>query len=391
MHRRRVCVVTGSRAEYGHLKWLIQELRECSNVEFQMVATGAHLSLLRGNTINEILADGVPVNEKVEIALASDTAIAVAKSLGLGIMGFAEAFGRLSPDIIVILGDRFEMLAAAQAAMLQNIPIAHVHGGETTEGAIDEAIRHSITKMAHLHFVAAEKYRDTVIQLGEDPARVFNYGAPGLDHVRRTQFMSKQQLEALLGVVLKPPVLLMTYHPVTLNRNVTDHEVKSVISALNQLNFATVIITGVNSDPESEAVDRVIKEFVSNNPGKAYFFDSLGGGVYLSVLRMSNLVLGNSSSGIIEAPAFGVPSINIGNRQKGRLRASSVVDCEAESEQILAAINKALSPIGQKFARSAVSMYGSGDASKKIAEEIISYPLDKILNKSFYRTTLRQG
>jgi UDP-hydrolysing UDP-N-acetyl-D-glucosamine 2-epimerase len=381
---RRICVVTDSRAEYGHLRWLIRDLHEDPEVELQMVASGAHLSPWHGNTIDEILVDGIPVGERVDMLLASDGPLAVTKSIGLGVIGFAEAFSRLQPDIVVILGDRFEMLAAAQAALVQKLPIAHLHGGETTEGAIDEAIRHSITKMSHLHFVAAEPYRRRVLQLGEDPARVFNFGAPGLDHLTRTTFLTQAELEVFLSVRLTSPTLLVTYHPATLGDEDPGVGAGCLISALTELREATVIVTGVNADPESSLVASLMRDFANKNSGRVRLFDSLGSLRYLSVLRLCNAVVGNSSSGIVEAPAFGVPTVNIGDRQRGRLRADSVVDCRPDAEQILVALRQALSPERQRLAARAVSLYGLGDASRRIARTLKTFPLDGIVKKSFH-------
>lgn len=365
------------------MRWLIHDLRGDPEVELQVVVSGAHLSPRHGNTISEILADGIEVNERVDMLLASDGPLAVAKSIGLGVMGFAEAFSRLEPNIVVILGDRFEMLAAAQAALILKIPIAHLHGGEVTEGAIDEAIRHSITKMSHLHFVAAEPYRRRVIQLGEDPARVFNFGAPGLDHLTRTTFLSRADLEDCLGVGLTPPTLLVTYHPVTLSNEEPSAEIRELIMALEAIPEATVILTGVNADPGSTSVAKITHDFADRNRARVRLFESLGSLRYLSLMRLCSAVLGNSSSGIIEAPAFGVPTINIGDRQRGRLRANSVLDCGADKGLILAALHRALSPDMQTEAQQTVSVYGAGDASRQIARVLKTFPLDGIVMKSF--------
>ena len=381
---RRVCIITDSRAEYGHMRWLIHDLREDPEVELQMVVAGAHLSPWHGNTISEISADGIEINERVDMLLASDGPLAVTKSIGLGVIGFAEALRRLEPAIVVILGDRFEMLAAAQAALVLRIPIAHLHGGEATEGAIDEAIRHSITKMSHLHFVAAEPYRRRVIQLGEDPARVFNFGAPGLDHLTRTTFLNKADLEGFLELVLTPPTLLVTYHPVTLSDEDPSAEIHELVMALEAIPEATVIFTGVNADSGSTSIAKVIHDFADRQYARVRLFESLGGLRYLSLMRMCNAVVGNSSSGIIEAPAFGVPTINIGDRQRGRLRADSVLDCSPDTGLILAALRQALSPDMQTKAQHTVSVYGAGDASRQIARVLKTFPLDGIVMKSFH-------
>jgi UDP-hydrolysing UDP-N-acetyl-D-glucosamine 2-epimerase len=381
---RRVCIVTDSRAEYGHMRWLIHDLREDLEVELQVVVAGAHLSPWHGNTISEISADGIEINERVDMLLASDGPLAVTKSIGLGVIGFAEAFSRLGPAIVVILGDRFEMLAAAQAALVLRIPIAHLHGGEVTEGAIDEAIRHSITKMSHLHFVAAEPYRRRVIQLGEDPARVFNFGAPGLDHLTRTTFLSRADLEEFLGLRLAPPTLLVTHHPATLSDEEPSAEIRELVMALEAIPEATVILTGVNADPGSASVAKIIHDFADRNCARVRLFESLGSLRFLSLMRLCNAVVGNSSSGIIEAPAFGVPSINIGDRQRGRLQADSILNCSPDNGLILAALHRALSPDIQTKAQHTVSVYGAGDASRQIIRVLKTYPLGGLIIKSFY-------
>lgn len=380
---RRICIATGSRAEYGHMRWLAADLAAHPDVELMIVAASAHLSPAHGNTVAEIEADGHAV-ERVHSLMADDSPLAAAKGMGLALMGFAEVFERIRPDIVVILGDRYEMLAAASAAMLLRIPIAHLHGGEATEGCIDEAVRHSLTKMSHLHFVAAEPYRQRVIQLGENPARVFDFGAPGLDHLTRTPMMERAELEVSLGMALRDPILLVTYHPPSLEAGDKSVAARALVSALADFSDATIVFTGVNADPDNHAVSRVIRDFAETRSDHVKVFDSLGSRRYLGLMRLAGAVVGNSSSGIIEAPALKVPSVNIGDRQKGRLRSGSVRDCPADAGAISQAVAWALSPSGREAAASALSPYGSGDASRRIAEVLAGTELNGILDKAFH-------
>jgi UDP-N-acetylglucosamine 2-epimerase (non-hydrolysing)/GDP/UDP-N,N'-diacetylbacillosamine 2-epimerase (hydrolysing) len=379
--RRRIAIVTGSRAEYGHMRWLVRDLRDDPDVEVIVMAAAAHLSPWHGNTVGEIEADGVAVM-RIESLVVGDSALATAKSMALALQGFADALERWRPDVMVVLGDRFEMLAAAEAAMLLRIPIAHLHGGETTEGAIDEACRHAITKMAHLHFVAAEPYRQRVVQLGEDPAKVFNFGAPGLDSLSRLTFPRRDELEAGLGVPLVSPVLLVTYHPETLSEQDQGEAVGCLVDALDRFPEATVVVTGVNADPGSSAVAARIHPWAAAR-ARCRVVSSLGAVRYLALMRLADAVVGNSSSGIIEAPALKVATVNIGNRQGGRLRADSVIDCAADSDAIAASIALALSPDFRRRAAETSSPYGMGEASAKIAAVLKNHTLDGLLSKSF--------
>lgn len=377
---RRIVVATASRAEYSHLRWLVRELRDDPAVELSVVAASALLSASHGRGIVEIEEDGIRP-ECLHTLLADDAPVAVAKSMALALAGFAEAFERLRPDLVVVLGDRFEMLAAAEAAMLLRLPIAHLHGGETTEGVIDEAVRHAITKLAHLHFVAAEDYARRVVQLGEAPERVFNFGAPGLDHLTRTEFLGREVLEADLGLSLKSPLLLVTYHPVSLAER--DGGAAELVAALAAVPEARVVLTGVNVDPDNLAIAHIFQDFAAANPGRVRLFSSLGVVRYLSLMRLADAVVGNSSSGLIEAPAVGVATVNIGDRQRGRLRAPSVIDCAAERDAIAAALSQALSPEGRALAARKVSPYGQGDAARRIARILATISLEGILYKRF--------
>lgn len=379
---RKICVVTGTRAEYGLLYWLLKEIQADPGLQLQLAVTGMHLSPEFGLTWKTIEEDGFAIDAKVEMLLSSDTPAGIAKSIGLGVIGFADALARLQPDILVVLGDRFEILAAAQAAMVARIPVAHIHGGETTEGVIDEAIRHAVTKMAHLHFVAAEPYRQRVIQMGEDPRLVFNFGAPGLDNVSRLQLMSREELESSLGVKLGNLTFLVTYHPVTLKKNPVDG-LESLFAALDGFPDANVIITKPNSDTDSRTIIQMIDEYAARQPERVSVFTSLGQLRYLSTISLVDVVIGNSSSGVIEVPLFKKPTVDIGDRQRGRLKASSVIESEEDTSSIKVAIEKALSVEFQSSLSTAESLYGVGNTSLKIAQCLKSVDLEGILFKRF--------
>ena len=385
MSKRKVCVVTGTRAEYGLLYWLLREIEADDALDLQFAVTGMHLAPEFGMTIGTIEADGFEVDERVEMLLSSDTPVGIAKSIGLGVIGFADAFARLRPDIVVLLGDRFEILAAAQAALVARIPIAHLHGGETTEGAFDEAIRHSITKMAHLHFVAAEPYRRRVIQLGEDPERVFNVGAPGLDHVRRTPRMDRDEVEAFLGLSLDAPTFVITYHPATLSGRPATEALDELFGALLRFPDARLVFTKSNADTGGRAINQAIDAFVQAHPDRARAFAAMGLPRYLSTLARADVVVGNSSSGLTEAPAVGVPTVNVGDRQKGRLRAASVIDCGESEAEIAAAIETALSSAFRDGIGGQALPYGVGDASAAISRVLREVLLGAdLLQKHFH-------
>lgn len=368
--RRRICVVTGSRAEYGLLYWLLKDIATDPELELQIIATGMHLSPEFGLTYRQIETDGFAIDAKVEMLLSADTPVAVTKSLGLGVIGFADSLDRLSPDIVVVLGDRFEILAAAQAAMLARIPLAHIHGGETSEGAYDEGIRHAITKMAHWHFVAAEPYRQRVVQLGEDPQRVFNVGAPGLDHLKRTPLLSRDELEKSMGMRLGQPLLLVTYHPVTLGERTPEASMEELLAALRDIDDACVVFTYPNADTGGRALRQAIDRFVGDHPLRMRGCASLGQLRYLSLMRQADAIVGNSSSGLTEAPALKKATVNIGDRQKGRLKASSVIDVPEIREEICAAVRRALSPEFREQLPQTRSLYGFGDASAATVRQL---------------------
>jgi GDP/UDP-N,N'-diacetylbacillosamine 2-epimerase (hydrolysing) len=367
---KKICVVTGTRAEYGLLYWLIKGIHEDLKLELQLLVTGMHLSPEFGLTWQQIENDGFPITKKIEILLSSDTAVGISKSNALALISFAEAFEELKPEIIILLGDRTETFAAASAALIASIPIAHIHGGELTEGAYDDPIRHSITKMSHLHFTAAEEYRKRVIQLGEQPENVYNVGAIGLDNIRNLNLLSKEEFEESIGRKLLKRNLLITYHPVTLEDNTTEEQFSQVIDALNELDETLLIFTKPNSDKYGRIIIQQIDQYVQCNPEKAIAFKSLGQLRYLSAIPLMDAVLGNSSSGIIEAPSFYVPTINIGDRQKGRLVGPTVLNCMPIKEQIIKTLRKAF-----QFDKSNKweNPYGDGHAS---------YEILRILNKA---------
>jgi len=380
---RKICVVTGARADYGLLRWVMDGIRRSSRLELQLVATGMHLSPEFGLTYRQIEADGFTIDRKVEMLLSSDTPVGVAKAVGLGVIGFADVLDDLRPDLLLLLGDRFELLAAATAALVARIPIGHLHGGEVTEGAFDEAIRHSITKMAHLHFVAAEPYRRRVIQLGEQPASVFTVGGLGIDNVLKLDLLSREELEDALEFTFGSRNLLVTFHPVTLEKDASAAQMSELLAALHALEGTQLVITLPNADTEGRALIRLIEEFVKTHPN-AKAFTSLGQLRYLSCIRHVDGVVGNSSSGLIEVPAFRKGTINIGDRQKGRLRASSVIDCEPTAASITAAIQRLYSAEFQQRLSHVVNPYGEGHASEATVAVLESYDFTNVLKKRFH-------
>lgn len=381
---RKICVVTGSRADYGLLRWVMEGICDTPGVELQLIATGTHLSPEFGLTYREIEKDGFVIDRSIEILLSSDTPTSLAKSMGLGLIGMGDAFQQLRPDLLLVLGDRFEIFSAAIAAMIAGIPIAHIHGGETTEGAFDEAIRHSVTKMSHLHFVATEEYLQRVIQLGEDPRQVFNFGAPGLDNIKNLHLISKDELESDIGFELGDKSLLVTFHPVTLEKNSASEQFQQLLLALDDLEGTRFIFTKANADTDGRVINAMIDTYVTENPDKAIAFSSLGQLRYLSALQYVDAVVGNSSSGLIEAPSFRIGTINIGERQKGRIKAASVIDSAPDRSAIVAAIQKLHASEFQKNLCKIKNPYGEAGASKKIASLLCSYPLTQLIKKQFY-------
>jgi UDP-hydrolysing UDP-N-acetyl-D-glucosamine 2-epimerase len=382
--KRKICIVTGSRAEYGLLYGIIKKISEDPLLELQLVVTGMHLSPEFGNTYKVIQDDGFSIIQKVEMLLSGDTPSSIVKSIGVASISFADLFDRIRPHLLVILGDRFELLAVAQAALVLQIPIAHIHGGEITEGAIDESIRHAITKMSHLHFVAAEEYRNRVVQLGENPAKVFNFGSPGLDNIHNIKFLSRQELEQELNHSFSQINFLITFHPSTL-KSLSEIE-SSIIQLLNALESfpnANLFFSKSNADTFGNIINIKIEEFVNKNMN-AKLYSSLGQKLYLSLMRTVDVVIGNSSSGLIEAPALNIPSINIGSRQNGRLKSSSVINSTEEKDQIISAIQFALSERFKEKIGEYIPYGRGGDNSNKIYNEIKNCNLENILVKKFF-------
>lgn len=380
---KKICVVTGTRAEYGLLYWLMKEMELDGALKLQLIVTGMHLSPEFGLTYKEVEKE-FKIDRKIEMLLSSDSPVGISKSMGLAQIGFAEAYDELRPDMVVLLGDRYEIFAAASAAMIAAIPIAHIHGGETTEGAFDEAIRHSITKMSHLHFTATEEYRNRVIQLGEQPNMVFNVGAIGIDGIKNMKLLSQAEFEQAIGLKLNKKNLLVTFHPVTLENSTAKAQFEELLAAIDELEDTNIIFTKANADTNGRIINQICDEYVSKNKHKAVVFASLGQLRYLSALQYVDMVVGNSSSGIIEAPSFKVATINIGDRQKGRVRADSVIDCEPKRQAISTAFRYVYSDEFREKLNNTKSPFGNGNASAKIVDIIKKCNVDNMVKKSFY-------
>lgn len=379
---KKVAVFTGTRAEYGLLFWLLKDIQSDPLLQLQLLVSGMHLSPEFGETYSQIEKDGFVIDEKIEILLSSDSAVGTAKSMGLGVLGFADALARLQPDVLVILGDRFEALAAAQTAMILRIPIVHLHGGEITEGAYDDAIRHAITKLSYLHGTSTEEYRQRVIQLGEEPNRVTTVGAIGLDHLKRATFLTVEQLSESLGFKLNKPFVVVTYHPVTLADEAPEVSFQALLGALDDYPELQVILTYPNADDGGRRIIPILEEYARSNPQRVLAIPSLGQVRYLSSIKHASAVIGNSSSGIIEVPSFDVPTVNIGVRQKGRLAAKSVLNTEPNHIDISNAIRVALSRSYKDKEEVIDNPYGQGDASAQVIEMIKSLKFDA--SKVFY-------
>jgi len=379
---KKICVVTGTRAEYGLLRWVMEGIRQSSALELQLIATGMHLSPEFGMTVEAIEADGFKIDRKVEMLLSSDTAVGITKSMGLGMIGFADALAELKSDLILVLGDRYEIFAAAASAMIARIPIAHLHGGETTEGAFDEAIRHSITKISHLHFVAAEEYRRRVIQLGELPEHVFNVGGLGIDNILRLKLLTRDELEEALNFKLEKRNLLITFHPVTLEQNTSAQQMDELLAALAELKDTGLIFTMPNADTEGRILFHQVEAFCAKH-SQARAYTSLGQLRYLSCLQHVDGVVGNSSSGLTEVPSFNKGTINIGDRQRGRLRAASVIDCQPERKSISMAISQLFTSAFRTTLSKVENPYGNGGASELILSILEDQSFETLLKKSF--------
>lgn len=384
MVKRKTCVVTGSRAEYGLLRRLIKKIKNESNLDLQIIATGMHLSPKYGLTYKEIEEDGYKIDKKIDIQLISDSRSAISKSTGLGLVEFSDVFNELNPDIVILLGDRFEIFSAAIAATFLNIPIAHIHGGETTEGAFDEAIRHSITKMSRWHFVASQEYKKRVIQLGENPKFVYNVGSLGIEAIKKIDLLSKNDLKSSLDIKFSKKNILVTYHPETLSKVSSHIYFKELIASLNEFKDIYIIFTMPNADPGSSKIQSLINNFLLKNPKRSISFISMGQLSYLSTMKYVDGVMGNSSSGLIEAPSLNIGTINIGDRQKGRLKANSVINCLPSKKSIIDGINKLYSEKFQKNLLKVKNPYGDGNVSDKIIKILKEEPIPKNLNKQFY-------
>jgi len=384
MKKRKICVVTGTRAEYGLLRWLMDGINKSMKLDLQIVATGMHLSPEFGLTYQEIENDGFKIDKKIEMLVSSDSSSAIVKSMGLGMIGFTDALTELNPDIVIVLGDRYEVLAASLAAMFENIPIAHIHGGETTAGAFDEAIRHSITKMSWWHFVATDEYEKRVIQLGENPGRVFNVGGLGVDAIKKTNLLSKDELMIKTGIKFGKKNLLITYHPVTLENKTSQQDFKSLLDVLSEIKDIYLIFTMPNADSDGRIIKKMINDFVFNQSERSISFTSMGSLNYLTTLQYVDGVVGNSSSGLAEAPTFKIGTINIGDRQKGRLKAESIIDCEPTKKSIKLAIDKLYGHKFKKDLHSVQNPYGDGDAIEKIMSILSNKPIPEDMKKDFY-------
>lgn len=380
---KKICVVTGTRAEYGLLYWLMKEIEADKEFQLQLIVTGMHLSSEFGLTYKEIEKE-FKIDKKIEMLLSSDTSIGISKSMGLAQISFCEAFEELKPDILIVLGDRYEIFSVVCTAMIARIPIVHLHGGETTEGAFDESIRHSITKMSHLHFAATEEYRNRVIQLGEHPSRVFNVGGMGIENIKRLKLLTKEEFENSIDFKLNKKNILVTFHPVTLENSTAQEQFQELLEVIDELKDTNIIFTKANSDTDGRIINQMIDDYVAKNFHKSVGFNSLGQLRYLSALQFINAVVGNSSSGLLEAPSFKIGTINIGDRQKGRVKADSIIDCSANKFDIKKAFEKLYSLEFQNSLLNVTNPYGDGCASKKIIEEIKRVDLENILKKIFY-------
>lgn len=380
---KKICVITGSRAEYGLLKWLMWEILKTPDLSLQIIATGSHLSPEFGLTHLEIERDGFHINRKVEMLVSADTSTGIAKSMGLGMIGYSDALMDLSPDLLVLLGDRFEIFSAAAAGLVAQIPIAHIHGGEVTEGSIDESFRHSITKMSHIHFVAAMDYRRRVIQLGESPNKVFLVGGLGVDAISQIQLMDRKAIESDLGIKFGEKNLMVAFHPKTTGQD-SFNEFNDLLLALDTLGEETrLIFTMSNADAGNHSINSKMEEF-SRRKKNRFVFPSLGQLRYLSCLAQVDGIIGNSSSGLAEMPSFKKGTINIGDRQSGRLQSSSIINCPPKKESIIAAIEHMYSPDFQSSLASTINPYGDGGASKKMTSILRAINLRDALNKSFH-------
>ena len=383
---RKICVVTGTRAEYGLLYWVMKSIESQPELNLQLIVTGMHLSTEFGLTYKQIEKDGFVIDKKLEILLASDTSAGISKSMGLAMIAFSEAFNELKPDIVLVLGDRFEIFSAVSAAMIARIPIAHCHGGEATEGLIDESIRHSITKMSHIHFCSTNDYKKRIIQLGESPKSVQNVGALGIENINKLTLLSKKNFEDSISFKLDKELnFLVTFHPVTLENSTASEQVSQLLESLDSINNCKIIFTKSNSDTDGRIINDMIEEYVLKNPEKSVCFSSLGQLRYLSALQYVDCVIGNSSSGLIEVPSFKKATVNIGDRQRGRIMGESVIQCLPKKNEIIKAIKKAISTsFKNSVLLNSTNPYGEGNSSELIVNTLKNIELTDILKKRFH-------
>lgn len=388
---KSITVLTATRAEYGLLSPIIHALKACGSFEVRVVVTGAHLSPEFGLTYREIEKEGIEIDRKIEILLSSDTPSAISKSMGMALIGFADYFAERRPDALVVLGDRYETLAVCCAAMNARIPIIHLYGGETTEGAVDEVIRHAITKLSYLHLTSTEEYRKRVIQLGESPGRVFTVGAIGIENAMKKKLLSKQELANSLGLALERPYAVITFHPVTLENNSAEQQCRELLKALDMHPEMDYIITKANADADGRIINKMLDDY-SLTHDNVSVYESLGSVRYLSAVKYSCMVIGNSSSGLVEVPSFKIPTVNIGDRQKGRLKAASVIDCSPKAEKISQSIERAKTIEFREICETVTNPYGDGDTSKKVVDAIVNMMSSEIdLKKKFYDIEVVNG
>ena len=383
---RKICVISGTRSEYGLLYWVMKSIEKQPELNLQLIVTGMHLSSEFGLTYKQIEQDGFVIDKKLEILVSSDTSVGISKSMGLGMITFSEAFNELKPDIVLVLGDRFEIFSAVSAAMIARIPIAHCHGGEATEGLIDESIRHSITKMSHIHFCSTNDYKKRIIQLGESPKSVQNVGALGIENINKLTLLSKKDFEDSISFKLNEKLnFLVTFHPVTLENSTASEQVSQLLESLDLINNCKIIFTKSNSDTDGRIINDMIEEYVLKNPKKSVCFSSLGQLRYLSALQYVDCVIGNSSSGLIEVPSFKKATVNIGDRQRGRIMGESVIQCLPKKNEIIKAIKKAISTsFKNSVLLNSTNPYGEGNSSELIVNTLKNIELTDILKKRFH-------
>ena len=382
---KKIVIVTATRAEYGLLAPIIKKFMNEPDMDIRVAVTGAHLSPEFGMTVKEIESDGIPIDKKIEILMSSDTPVAISKSMGLALISFAEYFEESKPDALMLLGDRYETLAVACAAMNARIPIIHLYGGEATEGAIDEAVRNAITKMSFLHFTSTEEYKHRVIQMGEAPDRVFCVGAMGVENAKNVKLLSKKELEKEIGFSLGDKYAVLTFHPVTLESNTAESQTNELLQAIIKVPDINFLCTKANADADGRIINKLIEKYAEEYPN-IHLVDSLGAKRYLSALSHSEFVIGNSSSGIVEVPSFKIPTINIGDRQLGRIQAESIINCEPQENRIFEAIKKAMSKEFKDRLDNIKNPYGDGNTSVKILDIIKDFFTNEkiVLKKNFY-------